>query len=547
VIAKRTRSQSDGGSSYRVLATYIRDIKADVPKAQVVRVTNCHNPEADLAVREIEATQGRNTRTQSDKSYHLVVSFPAGEHPSADQLRDIEARLCDAIGLGEHQRLSALHTDTAHLHLHVAINKVHPETFKIITPHRDFHKLQQTCRALETEYDLTPLHGQTHVTPPLPQGATAAEHHSGVKSFASWIQGEPADALKQALAQPGVCWRDVHRTLAGYHLELRPRGAGLVVADRNRKLFVKASSLGREVTKGKLEHQLGPFESPRDDIKAMPARHRYRTEPVHRDPKREALWQRYQVEKAKRQDARRTELAALKAEGEQRRGAMQAHVAERRGALKRDPSLQAKAKKPRYALLKAERLAAQEALQAEMAPRRHSIMQDYRTLSWNDFLIREAERGHADALQVLRSRPQRAVAEATHNTLASTDRSHAPGSLFRHLAYKIDRYGQITYTLANGSHIQDNGQRLQVHDESQASVAAALRLAQARYGSALHISGSDAFKRQVIQAAVAGNLRVSFDDPVMEAQRQQQIAKRKGDRSDAPPLARPSERRGPEH
>jgi hypothetical protein len=273
-------------SSYRALATYIRDAKAGVSKARDVRVTNCHNPESDLAVREIEATQGRNTRTQSDRSYHLVVSFPAGENPSADQLRGIENRLCDAIGLGEHQRLSALHTDTVHLHLHVAINKVHPETFKIITPHRDFHKLQQTCRALETEYGLTSLYGQAHIKSPLPQGATTAEHYSGVKSFASWVQGEPATALKETLSHPGVGWGDVHRTLAGYNLELRPRGAGLVVADRNRRLFVKAGTLGREVSKTRLEKKLGAFEPPSGDIKAMQAGQRYRSE--HHSPGPEA-------------------------------------------------------------------------------------------------------------------------------------------------------------------------------------------------------------------------------------------------------------------
>jgi hypothetical protein len=198
-------------------------------------------------------------------------------------------------------------------------------------------------------------------------------------------------------------------------------------------------------------------------------------------------------------------------------------------------------------LLKAERLVAQEALQAEMAQRRCTIMQDHKSLSWNDFLIREAERGRTDALQVLRSRPRPSVSEAAPNTLASTNLSHASGALFRHLAYHIDRFGQITYTLANGSKLQDNGQRLRVHDESYASVAAALRLAQARFGSALHITGSETFRRQVVQAAVAGKLRVTFDDPVMEAQRQQHMATVKGDHSSTPQLARQPERRGREH
>ena len=128
MIAKRTRHRGDGASRFTALAAYIRDLKAEAPKAERVQVTNCHNPEPGAAVIEIEAAQGQNRRSKADKTYHLVASFPEGERPTDAQLDAIEQRLCDAIGLGEHQRLSALHTDTAHVHLHIAINKVHPET-----------------------------------------------------------------------------------------------------------------------------------------------------------------------------------------------------------------------------------------------------------------------------------------------------------------------------------------------------------------------------------------------------------------------------------
>lgn len=545
MIAKRTRHRAGGASRFRALANYIRDLKANAPKAEHVRVTNCHNPEPDLAVKEIEATQGRNRRSRTDKSYHLVVSFPAGEHPSLAQLDAIEHRLCEAIGLSDHQRLSALHTDTAHWHLHVAINKVHPKTFRVVTPHRDFHKLQQACRALEAEYGLTPLHGLERDGPALSPGAEATERHRGVTSFESWVKGDPARVLHETLAQPGVSWADVHGALARYNLELRPRGAGLVVADRDRKLFVKAGALGRQMSKAGLEQQLGPFERPGDAMQAMPARQRYRAEPVHRDPKREALWQRYQQDKTVRQDAKRTALAALKTERDRQRHALQAQMATRREALKRDGTLSGNAKKPRYALLKAERLAAQDALQAEMAKRRGMIMSDYKALTWNDFLIREAERGDADALQVLRSRPPRSSPETVPNALAPADVSHPAGALFRHLAYRIDRHGQITYTLAHGGQIEDNGHRLRVGDASKASVEAALRLAQARYGSALHITGSDAFKRQVVRAAVAGKLRVTFDDPILEAQRQQQVTQGRPEPTHGLPPPRQPERGGP--
>lgn len=544
MIAKCTRHRAGGGSSFAALARYIRDLKAETPKAQEVRVTNCESPEADLAVREIELTQGQNQRSQSDKTYHLVASFPAGERPTPKQLGVIEQRLCDAIGLGAHQRLSALHTDTAHAHLHIAINKVHPETFNVVTPHRDFVHLQAACRELEAEHGLTPLPEHARSGPTLSPPAAASEHHSGVASFASWVKGDAALSLKATLAQPGVSWADVHRTLAAYNLELRPRGAGLVVADLDRKLFVKAGNLGRDLTKAKLEQRLGAYERPGDAINTTLARQRYQPAPVQRDPRREALWQRYQHDKAARQDARRQAWAALKAERERQRQALKTHFAARRQALKRQRAIPGPPKKARYSLLKVERLAAQAVLQEEMARRQHAIVSDHKALTWNDFLICEAGRGSADALQVLRSQPQRPAPDAGADAVSPTGPSHPTGSLFRHLAYRIDRHGRITYTLAGGGQIEDDGKRLRVMDRSNASIETALRLAQARYGSALHITGSDAFKRQVVQAAVAGKLRVTFDDPEMEKARQQLMAPGKGERLQAPPPARQPERRG---
>jgi hypothetical protein len=95
-------------------------------------VTNCQSDDPGWAVKEILGTQARNTRSQSDKNCHLVVSFPEGEKPTWAQLEDIEDAICAAIGFAEHRRISAVHQNTDNWHLHVAINKVHPRTFRNI-------------------------------------------------------------------------------------------------------------------------------------------------------------------------------------------------------------------------------------------------------------------------------------------------------------------------------------------------------------------------------------------------------------------------------
>ena len=85
----------------------------------------------------------------ADRTYHLVVSFEPGETAKPAQIEDIENKLCVAIGLQHHQRISAVHTDRAHLHLHIAINKVAPDSFRCVEPYYDKRKLMTACAALE--------------------------------------------------------------------------------------------------------------------------------------------------------------------------------------------------------------------------------------------------------------------------------------------------------------------------------------------------------------------------------------------------------------
>ena len=70
--------------------------------------------------------------------------------------------MCERIGLGGHQRLSATHLDTGHLHLHVAINKIHPESFRCVEPYYDKSAaLMQACVELEAKNMVDPeAHGE---------------------------------------------------------------------------------------------------------------------------------------------------------------------------------------------------------------------------------------------------------------------------------------------------------------------------------------------------------------------------------------------------
>ena len=253
-------------ASWERLGAYVLDENGQGEKVAWARVTNCMSDDPGWATREILATQARNTRSQSDKSYHLVVSFPEGERPTREQMEDIEDRLCEAIGFGEHQRVSAVHRNTDNWHLHIAINKVHPHTFKNPAPYRDHFRLQQACAELEIKHGLTVEphtldHQQARGRKARGRAADFEAHHGG-QSFASWVQEHAREALLDA-KESSKDWQDLHRVAAAYDLVVKPRGAGMVIAHKTmNRLAVKASEIDRGLSAKALVKKFGPYEAP---------------------------------------------------------------------------------------------------------------------------------------------------------------------------------------------------------------------------------------------------------------------------------------------
>jgi len=151
--------------SWKRTADYILDSKGTTTQGEKVasyRVTNCGTDDPAQATTIIEATQAGNKRSKADKTYHLVFSFPPGERPALDVLHAIEDELCAAIGFADHQRISAVHIDTDHQHVHVAINKVHPTGLQNVEPFFDKQRLMEACERLEIKHGLQPTnHGLT--------------------------------------------------------------------------------------------------------------------------------------------------------------------------------------------------------------------------------------------------------------------------------------------------------------------------------------------------------------------------------------------------
>lgn len=517
-VRQEHREATDPASWTR-LGAYILDTSHEGEKVAWARAVNCSHDDPGWAVKHILSTQEQNTRSKSDKSYHLVVSFPEGERPSREQIEDIEDRLCDAIGFGDHQRVSAVHQNTDNWHLHVAINKVHPITLRNVTPIRDHFRLQAACVELEIKHGLT----QEPHTVDFAQrretkargGAADFEARHGGQSFLAWTQEHARPALLAAV-ESGQGWQAVHQVAAAYDLDLKLRGAGLVVSHRsNGRLHIKASDVDRGLSLKALTGRLGPFEPPRAQARAEPPGVRYER-PAHRGELYEAFqWEREGSVRAR--DAAIADLAAQHRAYDRElaiwyRERMQRERAQGlKGALRRE-SLQH---------IAAEREKDRKARREREREERRRVRAAHPIPHWQGYLEAEAAKGNEAALASLRSR-QRRTQRLEDAVLTAENAAQARHIVHEHMKPAIRRDGRVIYRMTDGGVVSDEAVRVRVPQLTTAAAFLALSLAADRFGSRpLTVNGTEAFRTQVASIAGRQGMPVTFADSALERQRMQ--------------------------
>ncbi len=514
MIAKHVPMRSLGKSDFAGLVRYVTDAQSKDHRLGQVQVTNCASDTVRDAITEVLATQQANTRAKGDKTYHLIVSFRAGEQPSVDTLRQIEARICDGLGLGEHQRVSAVHNDTDNLHIHIAINKIHPTRGTMQEPYYSHRALADLCTTLERDYG---LERDNHE--PRQRGAAARagdlEQHAGVESLVGWIKRECLDEIKGAAS-----WAELHQVMRDNGLALRARGNGMVI-EAGDGTIIKASTLARDLSKPALEKRLGAFEAS-PERQAAPARRSYqkgRPLRLRGGLDTTELYARYKGAQQTLTAARAGVLAEAKRRKDRAIENAKKAAAARRAAIKHltDGRL---TKKLLYAQASAALRADLEAINKRHDQERTAIYNEHRRRPWADWLKQQATAGDGQALNALRARE---AAQGLKGDTIQGDGQAKPGHA--PVIDNITKKGTIIYR-AGSSAVRDDGARLAVSSQAdRAGVAAALRMAMERYGERITVSGSVEFKAQVIRAAVDAQLPITFADPALESRRQAEATK----------------------
>jgi hypothetical protein len=496
-------------------------------RVRAARATNCLMDSPDLAIKEILATQALNKRSRGDRTYHLVVSFEPGETPEPAQLDDIETGLCVAIGLGGHQRISALHIDRAHLHLHIAINKVAPDSFRCIEPYFDKRKLMAACAALELKHGLaTTNHGLSKRAAPKGRPGDL-EAHAAEASFVSWVK-ERIEAPLLAALNGKPQWAGIHEILAREGLALKRRGAGLVIAGAHSGLAAKASSINRAFSLHELTSRLGPFQAGTASAPAPGLA--YRRTPLQR-ANTAALYAAYVRQRKEGLEARRRASAGAASARSGIYDSFKDHQTEvQRSGL--TPAGK-RARRSELRLLRASELSALAAKQREAIA---AISCAY-FFTWVSFLQGHARAGETDALEALRASGA-AGAKTAAAFLAAKDAAAAKTILLQDLNPLVRRNGEVLYKLTDGGAVTDERHRVRVDKVSYQAAFLALTLAAQRFpGQALALEGTGTFKKQAVEVAAALKPGIAFSDSALEAERRRLIVSQAAPAPPAPLVA----------
>jgi hypothetical protein len=504
MIAKHIPMHAVKKSGFANLVRYLTDTQGKQERTGDVRLTNCIADDVELATWEVLNTQAMNTRSLADKTYHLIVSFRDGEDPDTSSLASIEERVCDALGFNGHQRVSVVHHDTDNRHLHIAVNKIHPKRFTIHEPFHAYRTLARVCDTIEDEFG---LRKDNHMPRKVGAESRAAdmEHHTGIESLLGWIQRGCKAQMQQAQS-----WQQLHAVLSTNGLRLHPRANGLVITAED-GTTVKASSVSREFSKPKLEQRFGPFQGAPEQEAALKAGRRYEKRPLGLRPRTAKLYAQYQAAQAQVATIRARERERVRERRERRIEAAMRNVRLKRAALKL-AKMPRQAKKLMYgALTRALRDEISE-IKRESRQEFMSVSQKYRRCQWVDWLRHQAGRIDLDALALLRRRKptldmdRDAVNGSAHLQPRPSGRRHD----------SVTKRGTIIYRVG-ASAVRDEGDSLRVsRGAEQDAMQAALRMALERFGKRITVTGSDAFKEQIIAAATAANLPIVFDDPALE-------------------------------
>ncbi len=563
-------------SSFRRLCKYLtteRDADTEEPLVRGDVVLSDNLAGLDTVSVQMEGIAFLNPRCK-DALCHYELSWPPGECPTRPQWMDCSLHTLKALGYRDHQFMVVAHDDKKHFHIHIMVNKVHPETFKAHTPYRNWLTLDAAMRVLEAKYGWTHTAGPTRwdeqskqavrasysernalrTARQQPIGAAAQyEHYHDEESLQTYIRREVAPLVRTLLIRQNASWEALHTLLAKYHLRIeKGESGGYTVLAVDHNICVKASDVFRNNFAGKINRQttesiLGPWTAASTSIQhsaphlAQHSEHNI-AQKVERKAQRRADRSALMNEYNQYRNRQREVCKAFTTDGRECTQYLREVLRQQKKEI-RASALSWPDKKVLLSQATAQSVIEVHALkQAFKKRRREAFPKNLR--SW---VADRASEGDSRAAAQLRGwryadqRNQRRLdarlesdalhigpppdhdsstdwADLAQQRLAAQQEQQAlANQIAATRIWKIDRKtGDVSYTLNGQVSVIDRGRLVTVLNQDKAAVLFGLEMAVQKYGSRIACDGSVEWKRMVVKTAAQHGIAVQFTDPEMQ-------------------------------
>jgi hypothetical protein len=468
-----------------------------------------------------------------DTINHYVLSWREGEQPSPEQVEEAVSIFMEELGVKDHQAIYGLHADTDNLHLHLAINRVHPETLKVVKINNGFdieaaHKAiarienaQGWQREQNGRYQVLENGelGREHIDKDKPrqpaQPKRDMENRTGEKSAERIAIEDGAPIIKKAQT-----WEQLHRELAakGMRYEKTGSGATLFVGD----VGVKASSADRDASLSKLQKRLGAYQ---------PAPQRQQVAQREPEPIKPDVpgWKDYITgRKEHYAEKNAAKLAQDKRQEQERKQLSEQQKARRDELMRGNWKGKGEVLNAMRSVIAAEQAAEKAALKEKHQKQREQHRQQFRPYpdleQWQR-MQRSPEL--AEQWRHRASEPQRIEGDRSEPPTPRDIRAYAPEIVGQQVHYSRRDEGGA----GRGVSFVDKGRSIDIHDwRNRDSTLAALQLSAQKWGS-FTVTGNDEYKAMCAKLAAEHGFKIT--NPELQESIQQERQRIQQERAQA--------------
>jgi len=281
MIIKAPPGRKDNKHGFRDLVLYIANVNqknhAD-EKTLFTGTRNLGSKSPAESILEMQAVAAQNIRVKNPV-FHVVLSWRQGEIPTRRQVEECVELYLRGTGIENCQAFYGLHQNTDNLHLHIAINRVHPETYRAVQVAGGWWKKAHERIAREIEFAHKweiEQSGRYEVHDgeileklaegnerALPSKARDFENLYAEKSALRVAKERAVSIFKQ-----GSSWGEIQENLSKIGMRMERKGSGLLVWVGDTP--VKASSINQQFGFGKLKKRLGEYNAVGLDLPLVP-------------------------------------------------------------------------------------------------------------------------------------------------------------------------------------------------------------------------------------------------------------------------------------